>query len=107
MIVERNLIDMNRPLYVIVRFELKKGEVEILAPLIREFFEKEVSAVPGFLSARLHTNDEGSVLINYASWESDKHFFHFVKEIATDSDISKKIQRFAQRTDCVFELPLV
>ncbi|WP_221390915.1 antibiotic biosynthesis monooxygenase [Dyadobacter sp. NIV53] len=97
---------MNNPMNVIVRFELKEGEIEVLVPLIQEFFEKEVSAVPGFISAKIHKNEEGSVLINYATWESEEKFLKFVKEVAQVSEISKKIQAFASKTDRVFEITL-
>lgn len=97
---------MTNPLNVIVRFELKKGEFEVLLPLIQEFFKKEVSTVPGFISAKIHKNEEGSVLINYATWESEEKFQKFVVEIARVSEISKKIQAFTSKSDRVFEIPL-
>lgn len=94
------------PLYVIVRFELKEGELEPLASLIQEFFSKEVSRVPGFISARIHSNEEGTVLINYATWESVDAFQAFVMNVAMVSPISRKIQAYPSRTDRVFEIPL-
>ena len=97
---------MTSPLYVVVRFALKPGERDILAPLIQEFFAKEVRVVPGFITARLHTNEEGTVLLNYATWESQEHFHYFIRNVAMVSEISKKIQAFDQQTDKVFEIPL-
>jgi quinol monooxygenase YgiN len=94
------------PLYVIVRFDLKEGELDTLVPLIREFFAKEVSRVPGFISARLHANEEGTVLINYATWQSLEAFQAFVTEVAMVSPLSRKIQAFPSRTDRVFEVAL-
>ena len=97
---------MESPIYVIVRFELKEGEFEVLFPLIQQFFKREVSAFPGFISARIHTNEERSVLINYATWESSEQFRKFITELAMVSDISKQIQKFPAKTDRVFEVAL-
>lgn len=94
---------MTGTLNVIVRFELKDGELEILFPLIQEFFKKEVSTFPGFISAKIHSNEEGTVLVNYATWESDEKFQKFI-EFAMVSETSKKIQAFNSKTDRVFEL---
>ncbi|WP_434391341.1 antibiotic biosynthesis monooxygenase [Melittangium boletus] len=94
------------PLYAIVRFDLKAGELDTVVSLIREFFEKEVSQVPGFISARLHSNEEGTVLINYATWASADAFHSFVTNVARVSPISQKIQAFSPRTDRVHEVAL-
>ncbi len=93
-------------MYVIVRFELKNGEIEELYPLIQEFFKKEVSKVAGFISAKLHRNKEGTVLINYACWESAALYKKFIMEAAMNSEISKRIQRFESKSDNIFEIPL-
>ena len=42
---------MQSPLYVIVRFALKEGEIDQLVSLIGDFFSEEVSQFPGFISA--------------------------------------------------------
>ena len=97
---------MKNPIYVIVRFELKEEEIDVLYPTIQEFFKKEVSKVPGFISAKLHRNNEGTVLINYAAWESVELYHKFIMEVAMNSEISKKIQRFESKADKVFEIPL-
>lgn len=97
---------MESPIYVIVRFELNEGEFEVLFPLIQQFFKREVSTFPGFISARIHTNEERSVLINYATWESPERFQKFITELAMVSDISKQIQKFPAKTDRVFEVTL-
>jgi hypothetical protein len=81
---------MKTPIYVIVRFDLQAGELDVLAPLIKDFFQKEVSAVSGFVSAKLHTNDDCTVLINYATWKSIDAFNKFRNEVAANSEISKK-----------------
>ena len=97
---------MKSPIYVIVRFELKEGEIEILFPLIQEFFKKEVSEVPGFISAKIHRNEEGTVLINYVTWESSDKYQKFIREVAMMSEISKKIRTFKSNSDNVFEISL-
>jgi quinol monooxygenase YgiN len=97
---------MNSPLYVIVRFDLKPGELDTLVPLIQAFFKQEVYAVPGFISAKLHVNETGTVLINYATWESEKHFQAFIENVARGSAISKRIQAFSQHTDRVVAISL-
>ncbi|GAB3974831.1 hypothetical protein GCM10028806_31280 [Spirosoma terrae] len=96
----------NKQLNVIVRFELKAGELDTLVTLIQQFFEHEVSHFPGFISAKLHQNEAGTVLINYATWESSDSFRKFVIELASVSPIAKKIQAFQPTQDMVFEVPL-
>jgi quinol monooxygenase YgiN len=96
----------NKPLHVIVRFELKAGELDTLTALIRDFFEKEVSRFPGFISAKIHQNEAGTVLINYATWESTEHFHQFVMELASLSPIAQQIQAFRPTQDMVFEVSL-
>ena len=85
---------MNRPINVIVRFELQEGEIDRLVPLVQAFFTKEVSRASGFISAKLHRNEEGTVFINYTTWESAEHYQTFIKEVAMGSDISKQIRAF-------------
>lgn len=96
----------NKPLNVIIRFELNDGELDTLVSLIRNFFEKEVSCFPGFISAKIHQNEAGTVLINYASWESAEYFQQFVSELASLSPIARQIQAFHPTQDIVFEIPL-
>lgn len=98
-------ITMPTPLNVIVRFEVNEGNVDPLIKLIGEFFQKEVSQFPGFISAKLHRNEEGTVLINYATWESSEHFQKFI-EFARTSAVSQKIQAYKPTQDRVFEVSL-
>ena len=91
------------PFYVIVRFELREGGPEMPGPLIKEFFSKEVSTFAGFISAKIHMNEEGTVLINYATWQSAEKFQKFI-EFASVSEMSGKIQAFNPYTDRVFEI---
>ncbi|RYG04674.1 MAG: hypothetical protein EOO02_05570 [Chitinophagaceae bacterium] len=86
-----------------VRFALQPGEKDSLIALIRNFFDKEVKTFEGFISFKLHANEEGTVLINYATWESVEHFQKFVA-FAANSDISKQIQAFKPQSDRVYEL---
>jgi hypothetical protein len=96
----------NKPLHVIVRFELNDGELDTLVSLIRDFFEKEVSRFPGFISAKIHQNEVGTILINYATWESTERFQQFVMELASISPIAQQIQAFHPTQDMVFEVSL-
>jgi len=96
----------NKQLNVIVRFELKAGELDTVISLIRDFFEKEVSRFPGFISAKVHQNEAGTILINYATGESTEHFQQFVMELASISPIAQQIQAFQPTQDMVFEVPL-
>jgi len=96
---------MQSPLYVVVRFELRDGEIDQLIQLIGNFFREEVSQFPGFISAKLHRNNEGTVLINYATWESTEHFQKFIA-FARDSERSKQIQAYKPSQDRVFEVSL-
>ena len=93
-------------LHVIVRFDLKEGELDTLVWLIRDFFGQEVSRFPGFISAKIHQNEEGTVLINYATWESAASFQQFVMKLASVSPTAKKIQAFHPIQDKVFEISL-
>ena len=94
---------MNGPLHVIVRFEVNEGDIDSLISLIGDFFKKEVSQFSGFISAKLHRNEEGTVLINYATWESTEKFQKFI-EFARNSEMSKQIQAFKPSQDRVFEI---
>jgi quinol monooxygenase YgiN len=94
---------MNNPLYVIVRFEVKEGEAAKLTSLIKHFFEKEVSSFSGFISFKLHSNQDGTVIINYATWESIEYFQKFVA-FASTSEISKQIQAYHPQSDRVYEI---
>lgn len=94
---------MQSPLYVIVRFALNEGEIDRLISLIGNFFSQEVSQFPGFISAKLHRNQEGTVLINYATWESAEHFQTFIA-FARGSEWSKQIQAYQPSQDRVFEV---
>ena len=96
---------MKTYLNVIVRFEIKEEQLDILVSLIRNFFAKEVSSFPGFVSFKLHANKEGTVLINYATWESMEHFQKFTA-FAGVSESSKKIREFQPRADSVYEILL-
>lgn len=59
----------------------------------------------GFISAKIHKNEESTILINYATWESAGKFRKFIA-FASFSETSKKIQAFNSKTDKVFEVPL-
>lgn len=96
---------MKSPLYVIVRFEVKNEDLKTVIDTIMDFFEKEVSTFDGFISYKLHLNEEGTVLINYATWKSKEHFQKF-RLFASTSEISKKIQSFQPRADMVYEISL-
>ncbi|MEZ0607815.1 antibiotic biosynthesis monooxygenase [Fibrella sp. WM1] len=96
---------MNTPLNVIVRFDVPADGIDALIALIGHFFRNEVSRFPGFISAKLHRNEEGTVLINYATWESQEAFFHFMT-FARDSEFSKQIQAYKPTQDRVFEVSL-
>lgn len=97
---------MRSPYYVIVRFELQEGEIETLHALIHEYFEKEVRLAPGFISSKIYRNEEGTVLINYATWESSDKYREFWNGVVLVSEISKKIQAFKPQINQVFEIPL-
>lgn len=97
---------MQSPYYVIVRFKLQEGEFATLFSLIQEYFQKEVEPAPGFISSRIYKNEEETVLINYATWESSDKYQEFWNGVVMISEISKKIQTFNPQIDQVFEIPL-
>ena len=96
---------MKNFLNVIVRFEVGKGEAAKLISLIKQFFEKEVSSFPGFISFKLHSNEEATVIINYATWESTEQFQKFMA-FASTSEISKQIQAYRPHSDRVYEIAI-
>lgn len=97
---------MRSPYYVVVRFELREGEIATLVPLIQAYFREEVSSAAGFISSRIHRNEAGTVLINYATWESSDSYQQFWRSVVMKSEISKQIQTFNPQIDQVFEIPL-
>ncbi|WP_294276144.1 antibiotic biosynthesis monooxygenase [uncultured Chryseobacterium sp.] len=89
--------------YVMVRFEIQKHDFETLYSLIRIFFEQEVSVYPGFISSRILTNEDHTIVINEAAWESKEKFDAFVHEIVSTSETSKKIQAFKPSRETFYE----
>jgi len=90
--------------HVIVRFQLKKEEEMFeLVALIKEL-EKIIKSSPDFISAKLHRNFEGTVLINYATWTSPQAYEKFWKEYVTNTETNKKIESYKPMVDHVFEL---
>lgn len=92
--------------HVVVRFDLESGEIEKLKPLVRDFLDSEVSKFPGFISAKFHENAEKTVLINYATWESQAAYVRFLDEVGSKSERAKKITEFKATVDQVFHIEL-
>ena len=89
--------------HVIVRFQLDKEDMPKLVALIEEL-ETIVKTSPDFISAKLHRNVEGTVLINYATWTSSQAYEKFWKEHIVNTETNKKIASFNPMVDQVFEL---
>lgn len=92
--------------HVVVRFELKAGEVEKLKPVVKDFFDSEVSKFPGFISAKFHENEDKSVFLNYASWESKEAYSKFLEEVGMKSEKAKKVLEFNPSADQVHHIEL-
>ncbi len=95
---------MRKNFVVIVKFEILEKDFDTLNSLIQSFFKNEFSKVNGFISAKIHCNETKTLLVNYAMWESKDHFVRFAQEIASKSDISKRIQMFPCSTDFLYEM---
>ncbi|MBK0369321.1 antibiotic biosynthesis monooxygenase family protein [Flavobacterium agrisoli] len=85
---------MKKTYFVIVRFEIQQEQFQTLVSLIKEFFEKEVSSCPGFIASQILINEDKTKVVNYATWDSKEKFEKFADEIASKSEISKKIGAF-------------
>ncbi len=95
-----------RTFHVVVRFDLEFGEIEKLKPLVKAFLDSEVSKFPGFISAKFHENEEKTVLINYATWESKEAYAKFLNEVGSKSERAKRITEFNATVDQVFHVTL-
>jgi len=90
--------------HVIVRFQLNsEQELFELVNLINEL-EEIVKTSPDFISAKLHRNVEGTVLINYATWTSPQAYESFWKAYVVDTETNKKIKSYKPMVDQVFAL---
>lgn len=58
---------MKSKYYIIVHFEIEIKDFEILYPLIRSFFNEEVSTTPGFISSRILSSK--SKVVNHSTWQ--------------------------------------
>jgi quinol monooxygenase YgiN len=92
--------------HVVVRFELKSDELEQLKPIVKDFFENEVSVFPGFVSARFHENEDQTVFLNYATWESKDAYHAFLNEVGMVSERAKKVLAFKPSADQLFHIEL-
>ncbi|MHA7944891.1 antibiotic biosynthesis monooxygenase [Formosa sp. 3Alg 14/1] len=89
--------------YVLVRFKIDTEKFKELYSLIKEFFEKEVNSYPGFISSKILTNEDKTMVINYATWESKQKFEYFAQNIVSTSNISKKIAFFNPIRETFYE----
>ena len=94
---------MKKTYYVMVRFEIQQEQFQTLNSLIKEFFEKEVNPSPGFISSQILTNENKTIVINYAIWESKEKFEKFAQDVASKSEISKKIQFYKPVRETYYE----
>lgn len=92
--------------HVVVRFELAKSEVAELKPVVKDFFDNEVSKFPGFVSAKFHENKDQSVFLNYATWESQEAYAKFLEEVGMKSDRAKRVLSFKPHSDQVYHIDL-
>ncbi|MEE3079399.1 MAG: antibiotic biosynthesis monooxygenase [Bdellovibrionota bacterium] len=92
--------------HVVVRFQLESGELEKLKPIVKDFFESEVSKFPGFVSAKFHENEDKSVFLNYATWESQEAYSRFLDEVGMKSERAKKVLEFNPSADQLHHIQL-
>jgi hypothetical protein len=90
--------------HVVVRFDTSDNNFKELTRSVKDFFDNEVSSFPGFISAKFHTNDEHSVFLNYATWESKSAYQKFLDEVGMKSEKAKKVLSFNPTADQVFHI---
>ncbi|MCX4904665.1 antibiotic biosynthesis monooxygenase [Streptomyces sp. NBC_00878] len=71
--------------------ERQMALVEALDEATRQIF----TTVPGFISANLHTSLDGTRVINYAQWASEKHY----KDALQRADVREHITKAAAGAD--------
>ncbi len=90
--------------HIIVRFQLKgEDDMSKLVDLINEL-EEIIKSSPEFVSAKLHRNREGTLLVNYATWKSRRGYEEFWKEHVTQTATNKEIESYKPLVDQVFEV---
>lgn len=92
--------------HVIVKFNLEPGGTEELKPVVKDFFENEVSKFPGFISAKFHENEDRSVFLNYATWESQEAYSKFLSEVGMKSERAAKVLAFNPSSDLVTHIEI-
>lgn len=92
--------------HVVVRFSLRPGAMDKLKPVVKDFFENEVSGFPGFISARFHQNHDETVFLNYATWRSEGDYKTFLEQVGTVSSRAKKVLAFEPTADMVHSVEL-
>ena len=92
--------------HVVVRFELSSGEVVKLKPIVKDFFDTEVTKFPGFISAKFHENEDQSVFLHYATWESKEAYSKFLEEVGKKSQKAQKVLAFNPSSDQLYNIDL-
>lgn len=77
--------------HVIITFNIEPKKFNDLYVSVKDFLENEVSKDEGFISAKFHTNKEQNILINYASWKSQKHYERYKAKTGTVTERAKKV----------------
>lgn len=94
---------MSQHCNVIINFNFNnENELKQLVPHLKELglVTKNSSA---FVSAKFHTNEAKTVLINYATYKSVEEYNKLWEEEVTKLDVYKKILSFNPVFDVVFE----
>lgn len=97
---------MTGTFHVVVRFETSENDFQNLTHTVKDFFDNEVSKFPGFVSAKFHINEEHSIFINYATWESKSAYQKFLEEVGMKSERAQKVLAFNPSADQVFHIEL-
>ncbi|MBP2302176.1 antibiotic biosynthesis monooxygenase family protein [Azospirillum picis] len=72
-------------------YEVEPEKQVDLSRLLSKVTEDTIRHQPGFVSVCIHTSLDGSKVVNYAQWESKKHFQDFMAQPA----VQEELKRFA------------
>lgn len=90
--------------HVVIRFQIEPEKIGELKSVVKDFFVNEVNHAQGFVSAKFHENEDQTVFLNYATWESKSAYLKFSKDIAMKSERAKRVFAFnpsADRVHCI------
>ncbi|MEW2134329.1 antibiotic biosynthesis monooxygenase [Streptomyces sp. NPDC005435] len=99
-------IDSTRPVTTLINvFTVPRERQAELAALLADATEETMKHQPGFICANFHVSEDGERVINYAQWESEKHYrdmlanpearVHMDKAATIATDVQPRLFRVA------------